>query len=165
MYAYGQLGPGGLPKAIRLTKGAGHTWRDLRSGCGKRGASAERKPRHKPTLTGSVGTHVVTFSNGHTVVTQDGIGRADVEEELRQSVVGQVGLAAQPLFLRRPGPEDDLATLFAVKLRRIQAVQEGQGLRQQSVKFRKRLFFMGKNLPIKPLKGLLYVPNSPILAP
>src|SRR5690606_20656603 len=70
---------------------------------------------------------------------QDVVGRGDMEEKLRQPVVGEVGLAAKLLFLRGAGTQYDVAGFSAVKLGRVQFIQKSQCIGQQRVKIGKSL--------------------------
>lgn len=55
-------------------------------------SASQRRHHYGRAANGSIRTHVVTLTDGHAVVAQNGVGRADVKEKLRQTVVGQVGL-------------------------------------------------------------------------
>ena len=62
--------------------------------------------------TWSVRPHEITLADGQPVVAQDGVGRCDMKQKLRQSVVGEVRLTAELLFFRRTGTQYD-CLLFA----------------------------------------------------
>ena len=63
-----------------------------------------------------VRTHVITLADGYPVVAQDGISGGDMKEELRRSIVRQIGLTAQLLFLWRTGAQYDFPAFAALEL-------------------------------------------------
>ena len=74
---------------------------------------------------GSVRTHVVALAHFNAVMAQQRIRRADVEEELRQAVVQQVGLPCDLAFLGRTRAQHDFAGFTTLESRGIQATHEG----------------------------------------
>ena len=53
--------------------------------------NALKRRLHLPRLP-SIHAHEIALANGQAVVAQDGVGGRHVEEELRQTIVRQVGL-------------------------------------------------------------------------
>src|SRR5450830_1554571 len=72
--------------------------------------------------------HVIALAHFYTVVTQQCVSGGDVEEELRQAVGQQVGLAAEALLFRGAGASDDLDAFFAVDLLGLDGVHKRQDL-------------------------------------
>ena len=57
-------------------------------------------PQALQFLTVLIGTHKVAFADFQAIVPQNPIGSGDMEEKLRQAVVGQVGVAKQCFLFR-----------------------------------------------------------------
>ena len=55
----------------------------------------------------SIRSDVIFLTHFNPVVTQDGVGRGGVKEEMGQTVVEQVRLAGETLFLGGSGLRDD----------------------------------------------------------
>src|SRR4249919_3320497 len=87
----------------------------------------------------SVRAHEVLLADLHAIVAQEVVRRGDMEEELRQSVRQQVGLAANAAFLRRAGTQHDLALRAAFESLRLQATDEGQRRRYPLLQVGERL--------------------------
>src|SRR6187455_1442906 len=100
-------------------------------------AASQRMPpaRGRP----SVRAHVVFLADVDAVVAQQRVGGRDVEEELRQAVIQQVGLAANAALLRRARSQEDRPVFTAVEAGRIDAVDEGERPRDAGLQFGERL--------------------------
>src|SRR5688572_7930927 len=96
----------------------------MRSAAGGATTRARGQPCRRDLLAlcrSSIRAHVVLLADLHAVVAQQVVRRGDMEEELRQPVREQVGLAADAAFLRGARAQHDLALLTAFEPRRVQA--------------------------------------------
>lgn len=105
---------------------------------------------HGPGSPSGMPVSTRPWSRARQSANRCGAGRRPVKEEVRQTVVRQAHLPAEIFLFGRARAQHHLSAFPAFKLRRVHAVQTGQGLRQQRIQLGKAFLLARKGGHLHP---------------